>query len=180
MSWNSKVIWSEGMLLQPQHLQQHDRYLHNTIENRVAGLRPYSWGFTRLVIDEQLLAQGKLALLACAGVLPDGTTFNLPQDDALPAPLDIPEDARDTMVMLALPLRRQGIVGTDPDAGPGNFARHRRVDHRFGRGPSQGPGRRLVDLRTRAGRHQGHLDLLVLSIPASPPFRRPGRKAGAF
>ena len=129
MSWNSKVIWSEGMLLQPQHLQQHDRYLHNTVEHRVAGLRPYAWGFTRLQIDEQLLAQGKLALLACAGVLPDGTTFNLPQDDALPAPLDIPEDARDTMVMLALPLRRQGIAETDPDAGPDNFARHRPLDY---------------------------------------------------
>jgi type VI secretion system protein ImpJ len=129
MSWNSKVIWSEGMLLQPQHLQQHDRYLHNTIENRVAGLRPYAWGFTRLVIDEQLLAQGKLALLACAGVLPDGTTFNLPQDDALPEPLDIPEDARDTMVVLALPLRRQGIVETSPEAGRENFARHRPVDY---------------------------------------------------
>ncbi|MBW8901290.1 MAG: type VI secretion system baseplate subunit TssK, partial [Massilia sp.] len=64
MSWNSKVIWSEGMLLQPQHLQQHDRYLHSVIEQRVAGVRAYAWGFTKLVIDEQLLAQGKLALLA--------------------------------------------------------------------------------------------------------------------
>jgi type VI secretion system protein ImpJ len=129
MSWNSKVIWSEGMLLQPQHLQQHDRYLHNTIENRVGGMRPYAWGFTRLAIDEQLLAQGKLALLACAGVLPDGTTFNLPQDDALPEPLDIPEDARDAMVVLALPLRRQGIVETSFDAAPDSFARHRPVDY---------------------------------------------------
>jgi type VI secretion system protein ImpJ len=129
MSWNSKVIWSEGMLLQPQHLQQHDRYLHNTIENRVSGMRPYAWGFTRLAIDEQLLAQGKLALLACAGVLPDGTTFNLPQDEALPEPLDIPEDARDALVVLALPLRRQGIVETSLDAGPDNFARHRPVDY---------------------------------------------------
>lgn len=129
MSWNSKVIWSEGMLLQPQHLQQHDRYLHNIIENRVAGMRPYAWGFTRLAIDEQLLAQGKLALLACSGVLPDGTTFNLPQDDALPEPLDIPEDARDAMVVLALPLRRHGINETSLDAGPDNFARHRPVDY---------------------------------------------------
>ena len=56
MSWNSKVIWSEGMLLQPQHLQQHDRYLHSVIEQRVAGVRAYAWGFTKLVIDEQLLA----------------------------------------------------------------------------------------------------------------------------
>jgi len=48
MSWNSKVIWSEGMFLQPQHLQQHDRYLQRQLETRAAGLHPYSWGFTAL------------------------------------------------------------------------------------------------------------------------------------
>jgi type VI secretion system protein ImpJ len=62
-------------------------------------------------------------------VLPDGSTFNLPQDDALPEPLDIPEDARDAMVVLALPLRRQGIVETSGERGPDNFARHRPVDY---------------------------------------------------
>lgn len=129
MSWNSKVVWSEGMLLQPQHLQQHDRYLHSVIETRVAGLRPYAWGFSKLVIDEQLLAQGKLAILGCTAVLPDGTTLNLPQDDALPEPLDIPEDARDALIVLALPLRRMGIAETSDDAGADNFARHRPVEY---------------------------------------------------
>ena len=129
MSWNSKVVWSEGMLLQPQHLQQHDRYLHSTIETRVAGVRAYAWGFSKLVIDEQLLAQGKLALLSCTAVLPDGTTLNLPQDDALPEPLNIPEDARDALIALALPLRRMGIAETSDDPGPDNFARHRPVEY---------------------------------------------------
>jgi type VI secretion system protein ImpJ len=117
------------MLLQPQHLQQHDRYLHNVIEQRVAGTRAYAWGFTRLVIDEQLLAQGKLALLAASAVLPDGTVLNLPQDDALPEPLDVPEDARDAMIVLALPLRRMGIAETSMDLGHDDFARHRPVDY---------------------------------------------------
>ncbi|KQV33799.1 type VI secretion system baseplate subunit TssK [Massilia sp. Root335] len=129
MSWNSKVIWSEGMLLQPQHLQQHDRYLHNVIEQRVAGVRAYAWGFTKLVIDEQLLAQGKLALLAASAVLPDGTTLNLPQDGALPEPLDVPEDARDALIVLALPLRRMGIAETSDGTGLDDFARHRPVDY---------------------------------------------------
>lgn len=47
MSRNNKVIWSEGMLLQPQHLQQHDRYLHALIDTRCAALRPYAFGFRR-------------------------------------------------------------------------------------------------------------------------------------
>ena len=27
MTWHNKVIWTEGMFLQPQHFQQHDRFL---------------------------------------------------------------------------------------------------------------------------------------------------------
>ena len=48
MVWNSKVIWSEGMFLQPQHLQQHDRHLQTQLEARTASLRCYSWGLRRL------------------------------------------------------------------------------------------------------------------------------------
>ncbi|WP_338772053.1 type VI secretion system baseplate subunit TssK [Massilia sp. METH4] len=129
MSWNRKVVWSEGMLLQPQHLQQHDRYLHGVIEARVAGVRAYSWGFTALDIDEALLTQGKLALRGCSAVLPDGTPLVLPQDDALPAPLDIPEDARDALVVLALPLRRPGIAETCNGQADADTARYRTVEY---------------------------------------------------
>jgi len=129
MSWNRKVIWSEGMLLQPQHLQQHDRYLQTQLEARVGRLRPYSWGFSTLKIDEQQLALGKLALMSCHAVLPDGTPFNLPVDDDLPPPLDIPEDARNVLVVLALPVRRPGIAETDNSPAPDNYARHGVVDH---------------------------------------------------
>ena len=129
MAWNRKVIWSEGMLLQPQHLQQHDRYLQTQLESRVGRLRPYAWGFAALRIDEQALALGKLALTACSGVLPDGTPFQLQVDDDLPLPLDIPEDARNVLVVLALPLRRPGVAETGDSPAPDNHARHGIVDH---------------------------------------------------
>ncbi|MDB5958916.1 MAG: hypothetical protein JWP59_210 [Massilia sp.] len=131
MAWKNKVVWSEGMLLQPQHLQQHDRYWQSQLENRVAALRPYSWGFIDLKIDEHQLALGKLALTACSAVLPDGTPFTLPADDVLPLPLDIPVDARNVMVVLALPLRRHGVAEVAHAAGdaPDNFARHRTADY---------------------------------------------------
>jgi type VI secretion system protein ImpJ len=114
MYWNSKVVWSEGMLLQQQHLQQQDRYWRNYIESR-CGRRPAGWGFFRLELDEHQLALGKLALLACEGIMPDGTPLSLPADDDLPLALDIPEDARDAVVVLALPLIRPGA----PEAGAG-------------------------------------------------------------
>ncbi|CAN7376816.1 type VI secretion system baseplate subunit TssK [Pseudoduganella sp. LjRoot289] len=129
MSWNRKVIWSEGMLLQPQHMQQHDRYLQTQLESRVSRLQPYSWGFSALKIDEQQLLLGKLAILSCSAVLPDGTPFNLPADDDLPLPLDIPEDARNVTIVLALPLRRPGIAETGDSPAQDNYARHGTVDH---------------------------------------------------
>lgn len=129
MAWKNKVVWSEGMLLQPQHLQQHDRYWQSQLETRVAALRPYSWGFAELKIDEHQLALGKLALQSCTAVLPDGTPFMLPADDDLPLPLDIPGDARNVMVVLALPLRRHGVAETADGDGIDNFARHRPADY---------------------------------------------------
>jgi type VI secretion system protein ImpJ len=129
MAWKNKVVWSEGMLLQPQHLQQHDRYWQSQLENRVAALRPYSWGFASLTIDEHQLALGKLALQSCTAVLPDGTPFTLPADDELPLPLDIPVDARNVMVVLALPLRRHGVAEVSSGDGQDNFARHRPDDY---------------------------------------------------
>lgn len=128
MSWNSKVVWSEGMLLQPQHLQQHDRYLHSIIETRVAGTQAYLWGYASVVVDEALLGLGKLALKSVVAVLPDGTTLRLPDDDELPEPLDIPDDARDVLVMLALPTRRMGIPEVSDAGGADNFARHRSAE----------------------------------------------------
>lgn len=124
MSWNSKVVWSEGMLLQPQHLQQHDRYLHSLLEGRAGGLRPYPWGWCELDIDEAQLALGKIVLRSCKGVLPDGTPLTLPAEDELPVPLDVPDDARNVQVVLALPLRRMGVPEVANQNSPDNFARH--------------------------------------------------------
>jgi len=129
MSWQSKVVWSEGMLLQPQHLQQHDRFLETRLEARVGALRPYAWGVSRLEIDEQQLALGKLALRALSAVLPDGTPVGAPGDDTLPLPLDIPPDARNLTVVLALPTRRHGVVEVDDRPGPDNLARHAGADY---------------------------------------------------
>jgi len=129
MAWNRKVIWSEGMLLQPQHLQQHDRWLQAQLESRVGRIRPYAWGFSTLRIDEGALALGRLALTAVDAVLPDGTPVQLPADDDLPLPLAIPEDARNVLVVLALPLRRPGIAETGDGADADDHARHGIVDH---------------------------------------------------
>nr|GFC28949.1 hypothetical protein [Tanacetum cinerariifolium] len=108
MSWNNRVVWSEGMFIGTQHFQQHDRYLENLIDARSRPLSIGAWGFSELLLDQGLLAQGKLAIVTARGLLPDGTPFNIPQDDLAPSPLNIDDDLRDGLVYLALPLKRAG------------------------------------------------------------------------
>jgi type VI secretion system protein ImpJ len=129
MAWNSKVVWSEGMLLQPQHLQQHDRHWQVQLETRVHALAPYGYGFAEMKIDETQLALGKIALLSCTAVLPDGTPACLPSDDELPLPLEVPPDTRNLLVVLALPVCRPGIAEVSNDASDDNFARYRTADY---------------------------------------------------
>jgi type VI secretion system protein ImpJ len=111
--WNNKIIWSEGMFLRPHHFQQQERYLANLVELRSAPLRPYPWGFTQLKLDDQLLALGKVGVASASGVFADGVPFRIPSDDESPEPLDFPDDAKNQVVALALPLRRPAMAEVD-------------------------------------------------------------------
>jgi len=103
MSWYSKVAWEEGLFLRPHHLQQNDRYLERLVENRVRNLTPYPWGFASLEIDRDLAQQSKFALRRAAGIMPDGTPFDVPADSPLPQAIDVPETAGNHIVWLSLP-----------------------------------------------------------------------------
>ena len=125
MTWDNRIIWSEGTFLQPQHLQQHDRHLEAQLDQRARALRPHGYGFLELAIDESLLELGKVALRTARGVLPDGTPFDCPARDPLPPPLDVPATLRDSLVTLALPVRRPGVDEADlGSAGADSLARY--------------------------------------------------------
>jgi len=113
MTQTNKVIWSEGLFLRPQHMQQQERYLERLVELRAGNLRPYAWGFHELELESDLLAIGKLGIKHARGVFPDGTPFSMPGDDPLPAPLDVDANWRDQIVYLTLPLRSP----SQPDSG---------------------------------------------------------------
>ncbi len=125
MNSSSRVVWSQGMFVLPQHFQQHDRYIENMLNGRCHVMRPYFWGLYSLVIDNHLLKIGKFALTECRGIFPDGTPFYLPEDDSLPLPLDIPEGIQDELVFLALPVRRVDAADTDSEKIPDSLARFR-------------------------------------------------------
>lgn len=115
MTWTNKVIWTEGMFLQPQHFQQHDRYLAQQLREQVQAAYPYGWGFLSLTLDDAALNLGKLALTSAHGLLPDGTAFNLPGNDPAPAAYDVPADARNELVVLAIPMQRPGVIVSDAE-----------------------------------------------------------------
>jgi type VI secretion system protein ImpJ len=106
MTWNSKVIWTEGMFLRPIHFQQQERHFQSLLESRCGGIQCYAWGLIQLEIDQGLLALGKFAVTSCQGVFPDGTPFSMPDHHPLPMPLDISSDIKNQIIYLTLPVNR--------------------------------------------------------------------------
>ena len=115
MSWNNKIIWSEGMFLQPQHFQQQNRFHEGLLHNRITPLFGYSWGFSVLELDQAALMEGRIHLITGRGIFPDGTPFDFPYQDNPPIPLDIDVNLRDEVIVLALPVQRIGATEIDSD-----------------------------------------------------------------
>jgi len=84
MAMNRKVVWSEGMLLTPQHFQQWDRHVEGLIAERFNTQNSIGWGVTEVDIDHDGLANGRLTLLKCSVVFPDGLVVEIPDHDAAP------------------------------------------------------------------------------------------------
>jgi type VI secretion system protein ImpJ len=117
MSWRSKVIWSQGMFLQPHHFQQEGRHVEHLVDMRARAAGAHHWGYFELVLDEALLGLGRLGVERASGVLPDGTPFLLPSVDIAPPAMNVPADMKDELVYLAAPVARVGA--TEIDFGDG-------------------------------------------------------------
>jgi type VI secretion system protein ImpJ len=121
MTWHNKVMWTEGMFLQPQHFQQQDRYVARQLEGRFSAAGPWAWGFVALQVDEPALLQGRVAISGARGVLPDGVAFAVPGDDPAPPAFEVPSDVRDQIVVLAVPMSRPGVPESDVEASDGSM-----------------------------------------------------------
>ena len=112
MSRHQAVVWSEGLLLTPQHFQQWDRATHHMVAERLRASHLFDWGLTRLEVDREALKNGRIALAAVRGVLPDGTAVAAPDDDPLPAAREIAghfEPRQDSLlVYVGVPALRPG------------------------------------------------------------------------
>ena len=104
------VAWLEGSYVSPQHFQQQERFFTNYISRFFNLQHPGEFGFARMVLVPELLQVGKIAIREAYGVFPDMTPFVVDKQLVI----DIPEDYRNQMVHLVMPLSRHG----DREVGP--------------------------------------------------------------
>src|SRR5580704_8266970 len=121
-----KPVWTEGLFMTPQHLQQSDQYHEALLHSRMHAVASYDWGITGAQFDERALTAGQLKLVKCHGFFPDGTPFFIgdrgehtiearPLEGVFPAALESLD------VFLAVPNAREAAsnIALDPaKAGP--------------------------------------------------------------
>ncbi len=119
------VLWSEGMLLSPQHFQLASRRAERLIAYTVGASLPYCWGLAELGVQYSSLAQGVFEVERLEGILPDGLVVCHPLEDSLPLALDLKPhfDALRSgpcTVHLAVLSQRPGLR-VDPDTNVGRY-----------------------------------------------------------
>ncbi len=120
-----RVAWSEGLFLQQQHFQQFERHLDDRFMLRSRESTEWFWGVSDLVIDVSAGKLGKVGLVSARGRMPDGMNFSFPDVHRVPRPVDVPDDVRNELVYLVLPMALAGRASFsyEGDVGGGSRAR---------------------------------------------------------
>ncbi len=126
MKYLSRVVWSEGMHLSPQHFQMQSRYFEDSLWFLNGALRSYPWGLLSFALDTDAARNGLAVVRYASGIFPDGLPFEIPDSDPAPAALSLrelfsPVDS-EILLYLSVPGRRGG--GADTDLGGGTAARY--------------------------------------------------------
>ena len=118
------VLWTKGTFLTPQHMQLQDRFLEDSLNFRLQALKFCGWGFSEVVLDQELLAQGQLAVTRASGIFPDGLLFDIPGPDQPPPSKALAEffdpGVRDLDIYLTVPdykLKGLNVAGLGRVAG---------------------------------------------------------------
>jgi type VI secretion system protein ImpJ len=109
-----RVVWSEGLLISPQHLQQADLYHERLLDRRLAALAPQTWGILSLDLDMAALQAEQLRVSRFVGILPDGLCLDFAAGDpeapaARPIGVHFPPAQPVLEVFLAVPKERDGV-----------------------------------------------------------------------
>ena len=126
-------VWTEGMLLWPQHLQQQDNFHETNLHERLAALTPLHWGIVSMKFDAGSLKTNSLQIASFRAVLPDGTPIAFDSTSSCRPPSRpiapfLPATATSVEVFLALPRLREGVANfleVEAGSGPQTSTTHR-------------------------------------------------------
>lgn len=111
------VVWREGSLLCPQHLQQQERYLSSRTRQVFRLSRPYAWGVLELEVDDNQLNRAEFHVKKLRAVLPDGLQIALGENDPLPASRSFDDEIQKVStsltVYLGVPVEKPGMPSYD-------------------------------------------------------------------
>ncbi|PSV23086.1 type VI secretion system baseplate subunit TssK [Photobacterium sp. GB-27] len=126
MSSKNRVIWNEGLFIKPQHFQQQQRYFESIIDERLNSVSLYLYGITELILNLEYLSFGRIAIERAAGIMPDGTPFNIPQQDMLPDALEVTDSSlANQIIYLAIPLRSDSLAEVSWNDTAGGMTRYK-------------------------------------------------------
>jgi type VI secretion system protein ImpJ len=89
MSTTSKIMWSEGLTLGPQHFQRQDLYHETRLQRIASALNPYFWGVRSVQWNLDGLGHNRLSADSMSVIFPDGEIYEAPGADLLPEPVDL-------------------------------------------------------------------------------------------
>lgn len=125
MTDSNKVVWTEGLFLRTQHLQQQDRYAEWMVRRSLRSTPLQSWGFSLLTLDPNAIEAGMIGISAAKGVLPDGTLFSIPEATIEIDPISVKTDMKAGLVRLAIPAERADAAQIDPSHAQPSGTRYR-------------------------------------------------------
>jgi type VI secretion system protein ImpJ len=127
----AKILWREGMHLAQHHFQSQSRYVEDCIATALSHSFFTPYGLAGCELDKDALRNGTAALLFARGLMADGTPFQMPDGDPLPAPRDIRDafsPATDShKLLLALPPYRATGANLAADGDSARFRAITRV-----------------------------------------------------
>jgi type VI secretion system protein ImpJ len=132
-----RVVWTEGMLVSPQHMQQQDLYHERLLDERVSALAPYRWGVVAAEIDAGALGGDQLRLTKFVGILPDGTFVGFESGDpecppGRPIAAHFPPTQGACEIFLGLPKEKEGVPSIIPEQdGPSGSTSTKAARARF-------------------------------------------------
>lgn len=100
-----KVAWFNGLNIGQGHFEQQERFFNRNIDLKTINIHSNLYGVVDLEFSEEMLLQGKIALLKISGIAQDGSIFNAPEQDLLPEPLEINyESLVNSIIVLKIPI----------------------------------------------------------------------------